>query len=294
MVLKMEIAAIIVTYNPEIKVLNDLVSMLSTQVNRVIIVDNNSKNNDDIVFLDENVTVIKENCNIGLAKAQNLGIKSVIDTCTHVLIFDQDSSISSDFVDRQLKCENELLKDNIKLSAVGPAFIDENTQYEYPVTIYKGPFIKHVSIEDKPVKATFIIASGSLIRTSVLKDVGLMLDDFFIDFVDVEWCLRANSKGYSCFINPYVKMSHCIGELRIKIGRRMISMHSDFRKFYIYRNGMFMLRLPYVPFGYKLRVFVFNIIRSVIGVCISQNKKESLKATYNGWSKGFTSFKKTP
>lgn len=294
MVLKMEIAAIIVTYNPEIKVLNDLVLMLSTQVNRIIIVDNNSKNKNDINFLDEKITVIKEKSNIGLAKAQNLGIRAVIDSCTHVLIFDQDSSISNDFVEKQLKCETELLKENVKLSAVGPAFIDENTQYEYPVTVYKGPFIKHVNIEDKPVKATFIIASGSLIRTAVLKDVGLMLDDFFIDFVDVEWCLRANSKGYSCFINPYVKMSHCIGELRIKIGGRMISMHSDFRKFYIYRNGMFMLRLPYVPFGYKLRVFIFNIIRSVIGVCISPNKKESFKATYNGWSKGFTSFKKTP
>lgn len=290
----MEIAAIIVTYNPEIKVLNDLVLMLSTQVNRIIIVDNNSKNKNDINFLDEKITVIKEKSNIGLAKAQNLGIRAVIDSCTHVLIFDQDSSISNDFVEKQLKCETELLKENVKLSAVGPAFIDENTQYEYPVTVYKGPFIKHVNIEDKPVKATFIIASGSLIRTAVLKDVGLMLDDFFIDFVDVEWCLRANSKGYSCFINPYVKMSHCIGELRIKIGGRMISMHSDFRKFYIYRNGMFMLRLPYVPFGYKLRVFIFNIIRSVIGVCISPNKKESFKATYNGWSKGFTSFKKTP
>lgn len=294
MVLKMEIAAIIVTYNPEINVLNDLVSMLTRQVSEIVIVDNNSKNKGDINYFDDNIIVIKEDTNIGLAKAQNIGISTVINSCTHVLIFDQDSSISENFVEKQLECEAELLKQNVKLSAVGPAFVDEDTKYEYPVTVYKGPFIKHVDIGDKPVKATFIIASGSLIRTIVLKDVGLMLNDFFIDFVDVEWCLRANSKGYSCFINPYVKMSHRIGELRIKIGGRMISMHSDFRKFYIYRNGMFMLRLPYVPLGYKIRVFIFNIIRSVLGVCISPDKKATLKATFNGWSKGLSSFQKTP
>ncbi len=294
MVLKMEIAAVIVTYNPEVNVLNDLVLMLIKQVDKVIIVDNNSTNKYNINYINENVIVIKQDNNIGLAKAQNIGINTVINSCTHILIFDQDSSISENFVKKQLECETELLKQNVKLSAVGPAFIDEDTQYEYPVTVYKGPFIKHVDIGDKPVKATFIIASGSLIRTVVLKDVGLMLDDFFIDFVDVEWCLRANSKGYSCFINPYVKMSHCIGELRIKIGGRMISMHSDFRKFYIYRNGMYMLRLSYVPLGYKVRVFIFNIIRSILGVCISPDRKATLKATFNGWSKGFSSFKKTP
>ncbi|WP_404651639.1 glycosyltransferase family 2 protein [Raoultella terrigena] len=290
----MEIAAVIVTYNPEVNVLNDLVLMLIKQVDKVIIVDNNSTNKYNINYINENVIVIKQDNNIGLAKAQNIGINTVINSCTHILIFDQDSSISENFVKKQLECETELLKQNVKLSAVGPAFIDEDTQYEYPVTVYKGPFIKHVDIGDKPVKATFIIASGSLIRTVVLKDVGLMLDDFFIDFVDVEWCLRANSKGYSCFINPYVKMSHCIGELRIKIGGRMISMHSDFRKFYIYRNGMYMLRLSYVPLGYKVRVFIFNIIRSILGVCISPDRKATLKATFNGWSKGFSSFKKTP
>ncbi|HGO4357789.1 TPA: glycosyltransferase family 2 protein, partial [Klebsiella pneumoniae] len=69
----------------------------------------------------------------------------------------------------------------------GPKFYDKDSGYEYPATVYKGPFIKKIPVVDEPVEATFVIASGSLMRTEVLKDVGLMLDDFFIDFVDVEW-----------------------------------------------------------------------------------------------------------
>lgn len=55
----MEIAAIIVTYNPDIDVLSKLVSTLCKQVNRIIIVDNNSKNATDIIYSETKVTLIK-------------------------------------------------------------------------------------------------------------------------------------------------------------------------------------------------------------------------------------------
>ncbi|HBU2637607.1 TPA: glycosyltransferase family 2 protein, partial [Klebsiella pneumoniae] len=238
---------------------------------------------------------IKLDKNIGLASAQNIGIREAFNYSTHIVIFDQDSEITVDFVANQLKCESLLLSRGIKVSAVGPKFYDKDSGYEYPATVYKGPFIKKIPVVDEPVEATFVIASGSLMRTEVLKDVGLMLDDFFIDFVDVEWCLRASSKGYKCFINPYETMKHSIGDLRIDVFGRKISLHSDFRKFYIYRNGVYMTRLGYVPVGYKIRVFVFNLIRTCIGLVLSKQKSKTLKASIKGWINGMGRFnKKSP
>lgn len=287
------ISAVIVTYNPDVGVLTNLIKSLSKQIDSVVVVDNFSNNIDSIKNLDARFKCIPLEKNIGLASAQNIGIRDVITYSSHVIIFDQDSEISADFVANQLKCETMLLKKGIKVSAVGPKFYDKESGYEYPATVYKGPFIKKVPVKDEPVEATFVIASGSLIRTVVLRDVGLMLDDFFIDFVDVEWCLRASEKGYKCFINPFESMKHSIGDLRVNIFGRMISLHSDFRKFYIYRNGLYMARLPYVPVGYKVRVFIFNMIRTLIGCSLSKDKLKTVKVSSKGWFSGFNKFKKT-
>ncbi|MBY8412476.1 glycosyltransferase family 2 protein, partial [Klebsiella pneumoniae] len=83
--------------------------------------------------------------------------------------------------------------------------------------------------------------------------------------------------------------------LRIDVFGRKISLHSDFRKFYIYRNGVYMTRLGYVPVGYKIRVFVFNLIRTCIGLVLSKQKSKTLKASIKGWINGMGRFnKKSP
>nr|WP_081354922.1 glycosyltransferase family 2 protein [Pluralibacter gergoviae] len=290
-----KVAAVIVTYNPEIGSLASLIKAISLQVAEVIVVDNNSDNVYEYsskIEVSSNVIIIKLHENKGLSTAQNLGIKNASDDVKFFLLFDQDSMVESDFVCKQLNCYKKLIDEGKKVAAVGPTFVDRVSKYKYPATIYKGPFLKRVEVCDIPTESTFIIASGSLIPKDILETVGLMLDDFFIDFVDVEWCLRARKYGFLSYINPSSTMQHSIGDLRIVLFGRMISLHSDFRKFYIYRNGIFMTRLNYIPLGYKIRVVVFNLIRTFLGIAVSKNKMKSLKASSKGWFHGFKGFNK--
>jgi rhamnosyltransferase len=53
-----------------------------------------------------------------------------------------------------------------------------------------------------------------------------------------------------------------------------------------------MTRLPYVPVGYKIRVFVFNLIRTAIGLALSGKKSNTMKVSIKGWASGFGHFKK--
>lgn len=287
-VILMNASAIIVTYNPEIEPLINLVQSLLKQVVQIILIDNNSANVEELSALEEDCTIIYNKINVGLATAQNMGIRQISDDVEYMILFDQDSSISDNFVQLQIKCYESLIQKGEKVAAVGPKFTDESTGYIYPATVYQGPFIKRVTVIDKPVEATFIIASGCLIPKKIVSHVGYMKDIFFIDFVDIEWCMRAKSMGYKSFINPDAFMKHNIGDERISIFGRLISLHSDFRKFYIYRNGIFMIKLKYVPLGYKIRLFVFNIIRSILGVLTSKDKVTTLKVSFKGWSSGFT------
>ncbi|MCV5831057.1 hypothetical protein OFN28_30780, partial [Escherichia coli] len=49
------------------------------------------------------------------------------------------------------------------------------------------------------VDVDHLIASGSLIPVDVFEKIGGMDDSLFIDYVDVEWSLRARYQGLRCY-----------------------------------------------------------------------------------------------
>lgn len=271
------VCAIVVTYNPDIEHFQLALKSILSQVNMVIIVDNNSSSQSDIlmstVSKEDNIRWVGLSENVGLAKAQNMAIKIASEErFSHVVLFDQDSILSDKFICSLVETETKLLEDGYNVAAVGPSFFDPVSGESYPATRYRGPFIERVQLDDDPIEATFIIASGSLIRIDVLDKIGHMLDSLFIDYIDVEWSLRARSKGYSVFIAPQARMAHTIGDRRLSIFGRTISVHSPLRRYYLVRNSILMLRLGYVPFGYKLRELFFNVIRTFIGFLTAEHK----------------------
>lgn len=284
------VVGVLVSFNPDIKHLSLVLKSICSQMSKLVIVDNGSKRQElvfSICSTFPNVTFISMPKNIGLASAQNVGIKNAKEqSASHVILFDQDSIINEDFIQQLLITENELLSNGNKVAAVGPAFFDPNTQTVYPATVYKGPFIKRIPMSVVAVEATYIIASGCLIRMAILNEIGDMYDELFIDYIDVEWCLRAKSLGYSLFITPKAKMAHTIGDSRTSILGRTISLHGAVRRYYLVRNSFLMLKLPYVPFGYKLRELVFNFFRIIVGVYFSSEKSRTILYALGGVKDG--------
>lgn len=290
------VTAIIVTFNPEILSFRKVIDSIHSQVSSTILVDNGSSNATDIINLIStipNIHPLFNEENIGLASAQNLAIRHIIESnmTDYVIFFDQDSVLNDGFISNLLETHISLRNSGEQVAAVGPSFIDPSNNKEYPATVYHGPFIKRVALSNKPVEATFIIASGCLVELETLKVIGNMKDELFIDYIDVEWCLRAKSMGYKVFIAPNAKMRHTIGDNRITILGRTISVHSPLRRYYLVRNSFFMVRLPYVPLGYKIREIIFNGLRTIISVLTSQHKMKvvsyTLQAVKDGLIKKF-------
>lgn len=289
------IFSITVTFNPELDLLTDQLYALENQVDKIIIIDNNSKNINDIksVFerlsleFKEKIEIIELTENYGLAKAQNIALNLVKkDNVKKVLMLDQDSIPAKDLVNILDYEMDTIIKSGVKVSAVGPIYYDGKTKELYPATKYVGPFIKRIKPSSHPVEVTFTIASGSLILIDSLEEIGLMNEDFFIDYIDVEWCLRAKTKGFSCFIVPKAKMIHTIGDNRMNFFGRKISIHSPLRRYYLIRNSFIISRLNYIPFGYKFRELFFNFIRFFIFIVISNEKKQVLKFSLQGFFDG--------
>ncbi|BBV98510.1 glycosyltransferase family 2 protein [Pseudomonas monteilii] len=241
------VGAVVVLYRPELSMLRRVVESLSGQVERIYIIDNtpNGKR-DDYVGVADGACVFYHalNDNLGIATAHNRGIDLAREQgMTHVLLMDQDSELAAGTVRRLMQHEALLLEGGVKVAAIGPVFVDEKTGDAAPAIVPGRWGSKKVNIDlnsPEPVRSTYIIASGSLIRISVLDTVGGMKDDLFIDWVDIEWGERAAQAGYQCYLVPSVTMRHSIGDEFVSVLGRRITLHSDFRNYFIVRNAAFL------------------------------------------------------
>ncbi|MFM5227627.1 glycosyltransferase family 2 protein [Aeromonas veronii] len=285
------VAALVVTFNPDSSDLVCLINSLSTQVGSIIIIDNNSKNISDWQTLTENkqVVLIPLRENVGIAEAQNRGIirAAEIMKISHCIIFDQDSSVPHNFVEK-LVAADKILKIHNKVASVGPICKDEESGNYYPISKMKGFRLKNI-YPDKGheyIEASFLISSGSLISLDVFKKVGLMNGSFFIDNVDLEWGFRACSNGFKHFAVCDVIMKHKIGNKNKKLLGKSYFIHSEFRQYYKVRNSLWMLKIKEVPLGYKIRYLALLPVKLILGVFIADKKLEHVKQTLKGLKDG--------
>ena len=270
------VAAVIVLYHPELSLLQRLIGTLACQVDMIFAVDNTpaprSTVQDFLAKCEEQIFYESLGDNRGIASAQNIGIRRGLEAgASHILLLDQDSALPSDMVSSLLQAEKDLIDGGKRVAAVGPVFIDEKTGEKS--SPFQQGFLRARKIvidEDstEPVETEYVIASGSLIRREVIEDVGMMLDELFIDLVDIEWGLRAKSRGYRSYIVPSVVIAHSVGDRAIQAFGRNIYVHGDTRNYYRIRNGVYLLRLRHMGMHWRISsllrvpkyVFIYSLL----------------------------------
>ena len=287
--------AIIVTYNPKIEYLRRLVAELAAQVEKIIVVDNGSGNVADVSLLcgaQAYTQLIELPKNMGIAQAQNIGCDAAKKFGAQFLIyFDQDSVVSKQFV-QPLKNAFLSLSKLHKVALVAPIFKDEKHGFFYPLIFLNKYGLRRKVVptgnEVQPIPISIAISSGTFTSVAVMDAVGGMRSDFFIDYVDIEWCLRAGRAGYSLFAIPGVCMLHSIGDRSIPFLKWRLVIHSEWRRYYRIRNGFFMLRLTHVPKILALREVLINVVHQVILLLTQRNKALQLRYFLRGVRDGFS------
>lgn len=281
----MRVAAIVVLYHPKRDTLERLLRSIADQVATIFIVDNTAEPAEEIVELirrfEPQARYLPMGDNRGIASAQNAGIRAAIDAdCSHVLLLDQDSVLPVGMVDRLRSGEEQLLRKREQVAAVGPQFWDEKTGKAYPAVRLEYFRIKKLYLDTRstePVETDYLIASGSMIRVSVLREVGLMREDLFIDWVDVEWGLRARSMGFRSYHIPDALMTHNVGDAVVSILGRDVHVHSDVRNYYMLRNALYLFRLKSMGWRWKITFAPRIPCYLLIYPFLSGNKRENLR-----------------
>ena len=79
-----------------------------------------------------------------------------------------------------------------------------------------------------------------------------MTSKLFIDFVDIEWCLRARGKGYEIVSFPNVEIEHQLGDSSISFMGTNYPIHSPLRMYYYFRNAIYLYRLSEIDWNWRL------------------------------------------
>jgi rhamnosyltransferase len=208
---------------------------------------------------------------------------------SHVLLLDQDSALPTNMVELLLAGETALLRQGKQVAAVGPQFIDEKSGRPSPAIRHRYFGIQKLYLDPNsgvPVETDHMIASGSVIRTSVLERVGLMRDDLFIDWVDIEWGMRARSMGYNSYYIPSAVMKHSVGDSVVTIFGRDVHLHNDIRNYYMLRNAIYLFRFKSMGWRWKInfapRIPCYLALYPILSNSKLKNFKIILRAVRDG------------
>ena len=256
------VQAIIVTYHPELKVVDHNIKQLLKNkiLNAIHIVDNTPCFTNISSLVSDEVTVTELGDNKGIAFAQNAGInKAIKSNADYVILFDQDSDLEPDLISGLLQAMEDSKKSQLNLACIGPR----------PFDIFSGKNFEPKAQLEKKVNPNItlcsqIIASGKLIDVKALNVIGLMEDSLFIDCVDHEWCWRAKSHGYQIAIAEKVIMEHKLGDARDTFLGISYKIGSPIRMYYQFRNILVLSRRGYVPLYWKLRCLAGMFSRFIV------------------------------
>lgn len=222
----------ITLFNPELDRLEENINAIINQVDKLICVDNGSKNIGEVErFIKKRfpeVTIMKNTENLGIAKALNqIFTYGKEHGFTWVLTLDQDSVCPENLMEEYRKYWN--------MEGVGvlsPRIVDRN-------------FEKNAQIEAPYEEIDKCITSASLTSMETWEEVGGFWEYLFIDYVDHDFCAKCIEHDIKIICVNSVALLHELGkgQHRRLLGKQLTVLnHSPMRKYYIVRNRLIYMK----------------------------------------------------
>jgi len=198
--LNKKIAIIIVNWKQYELTINCLLSLQKVEYKnwKVILVDNeyNFEKINKIKSDFNKVEVIESKENLGFARANNIGIKYAIkNKFEYVMLLNNDTEVNKKF----LKPLLDSFQNDNSLGAVQPLIMNYNKAKVWNAGGYLNNFFGFPytnKLKNKKRQIDWITGCCILLKTKVIKKVGLMDEHFFAYYEDVDWSLRIKKLGY--------------------------------------------------------------------------------------------------
>jgi len=241
------VCGVMITYHPTAAMVEHLRAVMA-QVQGLVVVDNGS-NSSEVQNLKSasaelGFHLVCNETNLGIADALNQGVDWARNHGFEwVLLLDQDSKMSAGFVETMLQAWQRH-PEREKVATVHP-------RYMHPVLGFRK-----LAPRARDGSYLWCMTSGTLMPTWIFDQIGRFASDFFIDWVDIEYCFRIRKAGFLLAEASEAVLLHDPGEPAPAyfLGRKFLpSHHSAARRYYMSRNRIvvfrrYFARLPLVTF----------------------------------------------
>lgn len=252
------VCAVIVTFHPSARMVGAIADVFE-QVDGLVVVDNGS-NADELDLLrmsSQNLgfDLIENGENLGIADALNQGVRwSKSRNYPWVILFDQDSRITDGFI-TQMFAAWECHPHREQVVSVHPRYVDSETGIE--------PLVRRAR-DGGPVLS---MTSGALMPVWIFDRIGEFASEYFIDWVDFEYCFRIRAAGYLIADSRQAVLLHRAGRpqsLSFLGFSFRPTHHSAMRRYYLSRN----------------RIAVYRKYFRAFPIWVLQSMYESLRETF--------------
>ena len=237
---KPPVCAVTVTRHPD-PLWPDRFAAQAAEAAATVIVDNGSSDAEAGMIASAadrcGARLIRNDRNRGLAAALNQAAEWAFgEGYRWLLLFDQDTEVVPGAGAELLRI-HQLAAARRATAVVGTNFFDEARQAPRFPSLAAG--------EREWAPARTVIASGSLIERESYRTIGPFREEFFVDSVDHDYCLRARAKGFQVVLATRPLIRHRLGATsahRVLGMRIATSNHSAARRHDMSRNRLVLAR----------------------------------------------------
>lgn len=242
------VAIVILNWNGKGFLQKFLPSVLaSTYPNKKIIVADNASTDDSLQFLQQyfpEIEIIKNTTNEGFAKGYNTALKQV--DADYYVLLNSDVEVTPNWIEPII----ELMQSDDSIAACQPKLLayDNKNMFEYAgasggwVDFLGYPFMRgrvfdtcEIDEGQYNTAQQCFWASGAalFVRTSIYNDLKGLDEYFFAHQEEIDFCWRAQLKGYKIFVQPKSVVYH--------VGGGTLQKGSNRKTFLNFRNNLIML-----------------------------------------------------
>ena len=255
----MKIYGVVVLYNPDENVLNNIFSYID-DIDKLYVIDNSEVYNNNLIQKLQNdlkVQYIDNKGNRGIAYALNLGAKLAIDdNIDWLLTMDQDSGFDKGSLEKMITWSIENQTETIGI--ISPMH-SRGTQNNYQ---------RHLDL--------VTMTSGNLLNLEIFQKIEGFDEKLFIDSVDTEYCLRLNLNGYYMKRFKEIVLKHNLGDTERKkflFFTFSVTKHNATRRYYITRNRLYVRKRYEEYFHWYFKYDIKRTLKDIIKILLAEDDK---------------------